>query len=312
MNSPTPIVFFGSSALSAEVLSTLLSASQYTVCAVVTQPAPDGGHKSTQDTPVALLAQEHDLPLYRPHKVIEILNTLKGYNAPLGVLFAYGQILPAEILSAFPLGIVNIHPSLLPRHRGPSPIEAAILAGDTEGGTSIMLLESQMDAGPILAQQSWHVEPTISKQDLTDSLLAASQSLLIPTIDNYVAGTLVPQAQDHTKATHCHLIQKSDGKLDPAVESAVSIARKVRAFAGWPSTSIPILVRESPALLKLHSVTLLDETSLHDHSSLEREGGTLVLHLPHGTIRIESAQLPGRSIVSGADLCNGPELRLTS
>jgi methionyl-tRNA formyltransferase len=111
-------------------------------------------------------------------------------------LFAYGKILPDETLHLFPKGIVNIHPSLLPRHRGPAPLENTILTGDSEAGTTIMLITSEMDAGPILAQSSFSVDSSLSKQQLWDQLIAESRSLLLPTLRDYIAGAISPQPQD--------------------------------------------------------------------------------------------------------------------
>ena len=310
MISPARIIFFGSSEISANILSALIAEPSLEIAAVVTKPAPAHGHTSSQDTPVARLAQEHELTLFRPHTARDILADVQALQPTLGVLFAYGQILPAELLAAFPLGIVNIHPSLLPRHRGPSPIESAILAGDSDVGTSLMILEEKMDTGPILAQKSWSADQHISKAQLTQDLVAASLELLIPTINAYVAGGITPHAQDETLATYCQLISKNDGIVDPTNETATSLSRKVRAYADWPSVTLPIRLKESTTTLKLHAVTIIDAETTHDSPRIIDLDKALSIELPRGTVRIDQAQLPGRSIVSGGDLRNGPHIQL--
>lgn len=310
MKSPTRIIFFGSSDISAQILSTLIAEPRFEIAAVVTKPAPIHGHTSSQDTPVARLAIDHDLALLRPLAAGDIVPDIQALQPTLGVLFAYGQILPAELLAAFPLGIVNIHPSLLPRHRGPSPIEAAILAGDTTVGTSLMLIEQKMDVGPLLAQTSWTIDPLTSKEELTQELTKASLELLLPTLDSYIDGQITPRAQDEAQATYCKLITKEDGAIDITHETAATLSRKVRAYAGWPSVTLPVTLKGAPTSLKLHGVTIIEEHAKHQSAQILHQDKRLILELAQGSVSIDRAQLPGRAIVSGNDLRNGPPLTL--
>lgn len=303
------LVFFGSSQISATILNYLIQSPEYDVMAVVSRAEATHGHSSQRSTPVAELARTHDLTLYLPQRTRDIREELQAIQAPLGVLFAYGQILSRDTLEIFPQGIVNIHPSLLPLHRGPSPIEATILNGDATAGTSLMLLEEDMDTGPILSQKSWAIDPHISKSDLTVQLVDASRELLLLTLQNYLSGRLVPVAQDDTQATYCQMIKKADGHVDPHSESAQSLERKVRAYAGWPSVSLDIRANGEPSRLQLHAVTILENSS-NNRPSLSIEDACYILRLTEGSLRIDSAQLPGRKPISGRDLRNGSALAL--
>lgn len=305
----TRLIFFGSSALSVQVLEHLLTTPDIEVVAVVTKAPAEHGHSHSHDTPVARMALDHSIPLLRPLHADEIITDLKQFGAEVGVLFAYGQILSDSLRAVFPRGIVNIHPSLLPLYRGPSPIEAALLAGDTTVGTSIMVLESGMDTGPLLSQKSLVISPTISKSDLTSLLMQASLTLLVPTLQEYLAAKIQPRPQDDTKASICRLIHKSDGEITLDSESIETFDRKVRAYAGWPTVSLPVLHHETPIRLQIHAGHILNRDA-HTTPDLRVTNKTLVIELKDGTYAIDQAQLPGRKIVSGRDLANSPSLGL--
>lgn len=310
INTKHRIVFFGSSTSSALILEDLLNASSLEVVAVVTQPTKPHAHSHQRLSRVALLAQEHSIKLFTPHKLHEITQSLTELKPSAGVLFAYGKILPDETLNLFPHGIINIHPSLLPKHRGPAPLESTILVGDSTVGTSIMLITPEMDAGPILTQNSFKIQENITKEALWDQLLHASRELLIPTLLDYLAGNIKPEPQDNSiKATYSQIIKKSDGDIDPHTTSAQQLTRLVRAYAGWPGVRIPVLLRGKPQSLTLHEVQLL-ETQASQTPELACKNKQLYLHFIDGTVEILRAQLPNKSIVTGRDLCNAGQITL--
>lgn len=160
---------------------------------------------------------------------------LEAKDADLGVIAYYSKIMPKTILELPKYGFLNAHPSLLPRWRGPSPVQAAILAGDKTTGVTIHLASEKPDAGPILAQK----EIPISQQDtclsLTGKLANEGAMLLIPTIKKWLAGEIMPKEQDHSKATFTKLLKKSDGLID-WTKDAEYIGRQVRAYYPWPGT----------------------------------------------------------------------------
>ncbi len=306
MTAPHRLIYFGSSELSADILRFVLEQidTNLEIAAVITQAAKPHAHAHQIDTPVARVAQEHGLPLIRPVKISEALSEIKALHADAGLLFAYGQLLPTELIKAFPRGIVNIHPSLLPKHRGPSPIEATILNGDTLTGTSLMLITEQMDAGPILKQTSFPITNTITKNDLTQKLLNASKTLLIPTLLEYLAGTLTPTPQDDDQATYCKLIHKDDGKIELTSTSAQTLLRMIRAYADWPGVSIALPER----LERLRIYEAASSQAVAPQPGVYRLDKQLIIATRDGTIQATRVQLPGKRILEATEAINGLRL----
>lgn len=192
--------------------------------------------RSKRQLEIAEIAKESSIPHLLPTRPDEILEIVKSHNADIGVLVAFGKIIPQQIIDAFPMGIINVHPSLLPKHRGPTPIESIILNGEDETGVSIIKLSSKMDAGPIYTQKVVKVPKSITKQDLADNLGEVGAELIIETLQKLSSAepTLIPQNDD--EATYDKLISKSDGELDFSYP-VVQLERQIRAFAGWPKSS---------------------------------------------------------------------------
>lgn len=233
------IVFFGTPAFAGEFLKGLLADPAFEVVAVVTQPdEPVGRKRVIMAPPVKNIALEHNLPIFQPTKLKDeaFLNLLKESGAELGVVVAYGRILPDAVLASMPMGFINVHPSLLPKYRGPSPIIAAIANGDSETAVTIMKLVKDMDAGPILAQSKLSIDPTETQESLTAKIVDTGAPLLVATLKAYAAGSITPIEQDHTQATFCKLLTREDGVID-WTQSAESIERQVRAYNSWPGTS---------------------------------------------------------------------------
>jgi methionyl-tRNA formyltransferase len=307
-------MFFGSMAASAEVLEDVLSDDGLEVVGVVTQASKAHSHRSHAHTPVALTAAAHNCPIFTPAKLTpDVIAELSDLKPDIGVLFAYGKMLPDALLAIFPRKIVNIHPSLLPRHRGPAPLEATILHGDTTAGTSIMIITSEMDAGPILAQDSFPISAHIAKQELWLQLVQASRKLLLPTLHGYLGGTIQPQPQDDARdITFSHLIRKMDGMINPREVSAVQLERQIRAYLGWPGSRLAVTRNGRPTELLIHEVSVLPDEASSSEPSLSCEQRQLILTLKTGCVRIDQAQLPGKSIVSGRDLCNSGDWELAT
>jgi methionyl-tRNA formyltransferase len=158
---------------------------------------------------------------------------LTALRPDVGVVAAYGEILRKAVLAIPPLGYLNIHPSLLPRHRGPTPVPGAILAGDAETGVTVMKLDAKMDAGPILAQQRIPLPPDARAKALTEELFGLGAALLLESLERYAAGRLEPTPQDDSQATYTALLQKADGVIDWGVQ-AQQIERMTRAYDPWP------------------------------------------------------------------------------
>jgi methionyl-tRNA formyltransferase len=216
-----------------------LIAEEYDMVGVYTRPDRRAGRgRRLAASPVKTLALEHGIPVFQPAS----LRRDEGARAEFArlkpdviVVAAYGLFLPSDILELPPLGCLNIHPSLLPRHRGPSPVAAAILNGDSETGVSLMKLDEGMDSGPILAQKCTPIGVNENTEELTERLFAIGAQLLIDTLPDWSEGTIDAKPQDDSKATITSLLERSDGEIGWS-RPADEIARKVRAFQPWPGT----------------------------------------------------------------------------
>ena len=234
------IIFFGTEAFSADALRALI-ASNFNVVAVVTKPdQPKGrGHKLTEPL-VKTIAREHDIPVWQPTKLADVAEQITSLQPVAGVLVSYGKIIPQSIIDLFTPGIINVHPSLLSRYRGPSPIEAAIIHHDNQTGVTIMQLSAAMDAGPIYAQHIIPLDHTETKPALYATLSRIGNQLLVDTLPDILSGALTPTPQNDADATYCSLLSKQDGLLDPADLTAVQAEARVRAFLGFPRTRLPL------------------------------------------------------------------------
>ena len=161
---------------------------------------------------------------------------IENYRPDLIIVAAYGQILPKEILDIPKYGCLNVHPSLLPKYRGPSPIQAAILNGDNEAGVTIINMTEKVDAGPIISNSKFKIQNSkLTYKELHDELAKLGAKLLLKTIPEWIAGKIKPKTQDETKATYTKIIKKEDGRIDWK-KPAEYIERQVRALNPWPGT----------------------------------------------------------------------------
>jgi len=229
------VVFMGSPTFALPALKALIS-SKYDVSAVYTQPDKKRGRgQQVTACPVKQYATSAALRVIQPESFRGNgeVKLLRGINPDIIIVAAYGQILPETVLQIPQYRCINIHPSLLPRYRGPSPVAAAILNGDAQTGVSIMLIERKVDSGPIIAQKKVPIQDEDTTGSLTGRLAEAGAELLINTLPEWVSGTIKPLSQDEAKASYTMMERKEDGELDwkwPAFE----LWRKVRAYYPWP------------------------------------------------------------------------------
>jgi methionyl-tRNA formyltransferase len=232
------ILFFGNERLATGVGTTApalrgLIAASYEVAAVVVAQNDMGRSRKTRPLEVAAVAAEHGIPLLSPADLAEARGELAAYEAQAAVLIAYGKIVPAEVLAIFPSGLVNIHPSLLPLHRGSTPLEAVMLAGASETGVSLMRLSEKMDAGPVYARETVALTGAETKQALADKLSAIGSDMLLRQLPGILDGSSAPIPQIEADATYDAHINKADGNID-WLKPAVQLEREIRAYAGWP------------------------------------------------------------------------------
>jgi methionyl-tRNA formyltransferase len=244
------IVFMGSPDFAVPTLHALAGDDLYEIAGVVTQPdRPAGRHMTLTPPPVKVAADALGIPVIQPLKLRqpEALEQLKAWNPHLIVVAAFGQILRPEVLDLPQYGCVNIHASLLPRHRGAAPIQAAILAGDAETGITIMKMDPGLDTGPMIRQRAIPIAPDDTGGSLFEKLSQLSGPLLLETLPDYLAGKLTPIPQPETGSTYAPMLKKEDGLLD-FTRSAVELERKVRALSPWPGS----FLLEQGAPLKIH------------------------------------------------------------
>lgn len=233
------IVFFGTPEFSADFLRALIAEANIDVLGVVTQPdEPLGRKKVLTPPPTKVVAAQHNIPVFQPTKLKDpaFAESLSAMRADAFVVIAYGRIIPQNVLDIPHLGCVNVHPSLLPKLRGPSPIISAIEMGERETGITIMKLDADMDHGPILAQTSFPLAADETTPTLTRKVVEHGIPLLIETLKGYVAGRITAVEQDHDNATFCKLLAREDGQINWKAPAEI-IDAQIRAYDPWPGTS---------------------------------------------------------------------------
>lgn len=305
---PGPSVFFGTPEFAVPSLDALLEAGEEPAL-VVSQPArPAGRHRRLEQPPVAVRALELGLELDQPERVdsVRFLARLRALEPEVCVVVAFGQILPEAVLTLPRLGCVNLHASLLPRHRGAAPIQAAIAAGDDTTGVTTMLIEPALDSGPILLRRELPIGARETAGELSRRLARLGAELLVETIGALRAGTVTPRRQADDRATYARRLRRDDGRIDWA-QPAVVLERRVRAYDPWPGTFttldgevVKVLEagigrREAPAAAAGEIVEIGPEAILVACG----DGACLALH---------RVQRPGRRPVSARELANGMRL----
>jgi methionyl-tRNA formyltransferase len=290
------VVFFGSGPVAAESLRQL--APHLEIEAVVTKPKP-AHHRG--DFPVLELAKKLGLPLLTPankHELTDVITTTK-FDSRAGLLIDYGFIVEQAVIDAFPLGIVNSHFSLLPEWRGADPISFALLSGQPQTGVSLMLLNAQMDEGPLLAQEHISIPPYATATELTEKLIQTSTKLLLNALPRYLEGRLSAYPQDLTgPVTYSRKLSKEDGQLDFS-KPVNALDREIRAFIEWPKSyteiaGIPVVVTEA------HMTAENGQPG-----KVVSEGKTLKIHAGAGTLVIDFLKPAGKPEMSAAAFLAG-------
>lgn len=292
------ILFFGNERLATGVTTTApalraLIDDGYDIPAVVVSQSDIGNSRRARQLEIAEVARQHDIPVIAPANLAAAKDELAAYGAKAAVLIAYGQIVPPEVLALFPAGIVNIHPSLLPKHRGSTPIESAILNDDLNTGVSLMRLTETMDAGPLYAQDGVRLPDGVSKQDAADQLLERGVELLMEYLPRAVGASPTLTSQDDTQATADRLIRKADGVIDWQ-KDAEQLEREVRAYAGWPRSRASLAQKE----VVLTKVRLAHETG-GAPGTIKTDKKRLVVFCKQGALEIEELIPAGKKAMSG-------------
>jgi methionyl-tRNA formyltransferase len=229
-------IFMGTPQFAVTILESLLQSSCQVLAVYTQSDKPAGRGRPVVFPPVKKLALERQIPVIQPEtfKSSEVVEKLASFQPELIIVAAFGAILPPEVLSLTRFACLNVHPSLLPRHRGPSPVANTILCGDALTGVTIMLMDTGMDTGPILAQEKMGVSSMNTTGSLSSKLAAMGAKLLLETLPKWLGGELRTQAQDESQASYSRLITSKDAEIDWNL-SAVELWRRVKAYNPWPS-----------------------------------------------------------------------------
>jgi methionyl-tRNA formyltransferase len=298
------LVFLGTPAFAVPTLERMVEAG-HQVLAVVTQPdRPRGRGQHPSPTPVKEAAARLGLAVRQPERVRlpETVEFLRALGADAMVVVGYGQIIPQTVIDLAPLGIINVHASLLPKYRGAGPVQWAILNGETRTGVTTMRIDAGLDTGDMLLKTQTEIGPDENAVELGARLAVMGADLLVETLAGLAAGTIVPEKQDASQATYARLLKKEDGMVDWS-QPAPSIHNRVRALQPWPG-----------AYTTFRGQTLHIWKSRPTSSPRPPSPGRvvsvkpLVISCGSGALELLDVQLEGRKRISAADFANGRHL----
>lgn len=296
------IVFMGTSDFAVPALEYLVS-SEHELVAVYTQPDSHAGRgRALTQPPVKKAALDHALLTLQPETLTDAsaVHCLTQLRPDAIVVAAFGKILPKTVLSVPDFGCINIHPSLLPRYRGPSPIQAAILAGDEHTGVTIMLMDTGIDSGPILAQRDVPIDPSDTAGSLTARLAVSGARLLEETLPLWLSRRITPQPQNDQDASYTTPLAKEQGVIDWHL-SAVDIWRRVRAYQPWPGCS----TQWQRSTLKIIEAACLPGCQGQPGRVVALEGDGIGVQTGDGILRLVTVQFEGRRKLSAEEFARG-------
>ena len=292
----TDIVFFGTHSNAAPILEALATNQGFKILFVVTQPdKPAGRDASLKASPVKIVAQKYSLPIAQP---LDLQNFIAP-EADLYIVCAYGVIIPSRILNKPPHGCLNIHYSLLPKYRGPSPFQTALINGDNVTGVTIMLLDEKMDHGPILGQIKVPVAPDDTSSSLCDKLNTAAIPLLIGLIPKWIAKQIAPEPQKHALASYCRLLTRDDGRVNWQ-NTAHEIYNQFRGLTPWPG----VWTTWDNQRLKLHAIQIANRPSNHP-GEVQIVAERIYIGCADFAIEVFELQPEGKRIMNARDFLSG-------
>jgi methionyl-tRNA formyltransferase len=301
------IIYMGTGDIGLPVLRSLFDSPEHEVAAVVTQPdKPAGRGQELRASPIKLLAQERGVPVFQPRKIREpgALEPLRALAPEVIVVMAYGQILPRELLQMPSLACLNLHASLLPRHRGAAPIQAAILAGDRESGVTVMYMAEGLDTGPMLLERRIPIRRRETGGTLHDRLAEISPGALAEALQLLAAGQAPCVPQEETLATYAPKLTREHGEIDWTLP-AREIERRIRAFNPWPCalTSLPIGTERKR--LKVFSAIVHRRESGAPGAVLRTDRRGLLVAAGEGSVLLRQVQLEGKRRMLASELLLG-------
>ena len=303
------VVFIGTGEIGVPVLRWLMEAREHELAGVVTQPdKPAGRAQQLQAPPIkAVLSDVSSIPLFQPERIKREapIEELRALQPDVMVVMAYGQILPRAILKVPRLACLNLHASLLPRHRGAAPIQAAITAGDAETGVTVMYMNEGLDTGDILLQSRLPIAADETGRSLHDRLGQIAPAALAEALQQLEAGTAPRIPQDAAAATYAPKLEREDGRID-WTEPVATVERKIRAFNPWPGAFTIFrddLGREHK--LKIFAAAVIGGQSSAPGEILPTEGHSLAIAAQNGAVLLKEVQLEGKKRMNASDFVRG-------
>lgn len=307
------VVFFGSASIGFPLLDALLASSADEVVAVITQPdRPVGRKLKLTACPVKEHAQEKGLSVLSPEKVgsAESIEALSALNVDLFVVVAYGQYIPPAVLALPKHGSINLHPSLLPKYRGSSPIQWALANGDSMTGSTILYVSEKMDSGDIILQRDVPIRPEDNAATLEPVLAQVGAELLLEAMEQIRSGTVQAQPQDDAAATEVRKLVKEDGRLDWNLP-AVVLNNRIRAFISWPGCFCEVPVRNATQRLKVLAARV-ESGSGAPGEILSVAGEGLLVATAEGALRLLQVQPEGKKAMDAPAYLRGYPLEMGS
>lgn len=302
------VIFFGTPEFGKIILNRLIESRYKPILAVTMPDRPVGRKQIMTPPPVKVLAEQNKIPVTQPEK-IDLLFT-KGLKIKANSLFiiaAYGKLIHKEVLDTAKYGALNVHPSLLPRWRGPSPIQYTILNGDAKTGVTIMLTDEKVDHGPIVSDSELNLRNSkLTSGELSKKLAELGAELLIKTIPKWVAGDINPREQIHENATYTKILTKDDGHIDWS-KPAEEIERQIRAFTPWPGT-FTLWEEKRIKIIKgrASNILLTDAPKVTAPGQvLLSEDGGIAIQTSKNVLVIDHLQIAGKTEMTPKEFLNG-------
>ena len=301
------VVFIGTGGIGVPALQALLRSGKHQLTGVVTQPdKPIGREQRIEPSPIKKALIGTEMPILQPARIKDrqSIEEIRGLLPDVIVVMAYGQILPRTILEIPSLACLNLHASLLPRHRGAAPIQAAIAWGDSETGITVMYVDEGLDTGDILLQRKIDILPTDTGGSLHDRLAQIAPETLLEALKLLAQGNAPRVPQDNALATHAPKLSRENGRID-WVEPAKVIERKIRAYNHWPGAFAILTDRLGHELkLKILSAQIVDAKGTPGETLCADNRG-LIVATGEKALSLQNVQLEGKSRMGGHDFVRG-------
>lgn len=298
------IVYMGTPIFAILPLQALLKDKTFKIQAVITRQDKKIGRKHVlTPPPIKALALEYGLTVLQPQKIQDPkwLKLLQSLQPDLIIVVAYGKILPAKLLKIPKHGCINLHGSLLPKYRGASPIEEALLHGDTETGITFIKMNESLDSGDILLTQKIQIDPKDTALTLRQKLSLVGAAILPYLLKDVVEENIKPLPQNHPQASYCHKITKKDGLVKLKTMTATQIKNRLRAYTPWPSCFLMINNKR----VKLLDIATDEKSSIQPQQALQQKDGSVALGSKKGAIILKKIQMEGKKPLTIQEFLRG-------